>query len=222
MLIQCRLFFIKESSLLSDFRNFVYLFNCMKIPFCFLIIFCSLTLQNFAQSSLNVKKQATKKVAKPSLQKNKDTLLISYVGDTLFASVKAESYQWLNCNANAGPIPGAVERFFLPEVPGLYAVQISLKGKVDTSACVVASIAQERVEQIPGLKIYPNPSNGVFMITVPDEMLGQNYKVLNSMGEIIMESKTSRQFRVNLLGYPDAQYFLMFESHKIKLVKLSH
>lgn len=193
----------------------------MKLRLLLLFVFCCLSLQNFAQSSVKSKRPATKKVVKTKsdLKQIKDTLIVYHAGDTLLSSIKADSYQWLNCIANAGAIPGATGRWFLPLVSGSYAVQITSKRKEKTSVCVEVSIALDVADQIPGLKIYPNPSIGIFMITVPVEIVGHNYDLLNSMGEIIVQGKIARQFRVNLLGYPDGKYYLRMENHKFGLVK---
>jgi hypothetical protein len=195
----------------------------MKIRSILFLIFLSFSLQTYAQAPVKSKKPAAKKIvkAKPLQSVIKDSLFVKQIGDTLFSSQKGDSYQWINCHANAGEIPGAVGRWYIPSVAGTYAIQVTTKKGIKKSSCLEINVKTETADQIPGLKIYPNPSSGIFMITVAEEMIGIDYEVLNSMGEIIMHNKTTRQFRVNLLGYPNADYFFSFARHKVKLVKFA-
>ena len=195
----------------------------MKIRLIFLLVFLSFSLHNTAQTPVKNKKPVAKKIVKPKPHKPaiKDTLFIKQVGDTLFSSQKGDTYQWINCHANGGEIPGAIGRWYIPAVTGTYAIQVTTKKGTKKSSCLDINVKTETADQIPGLKIYPNPSNGIFMITVSELMVGQDYEILNSMGEIILHNKTSRQFRVNLLGYPNADYYFSFARRKVKLVKLA-
>lgn len=181
----------------------------------------AIALQNTAQVPVKSKKPVSHKMVKgkPKQVILKDSLYVLQVGDTLFSSKKADSYQWYNCVVNGGEIPGATSQWFLPVVSGTYSVQVKVKGKSRKSNCKAITISTQNIEQIPGFKIYPNPSSGIFMVTVSDEMVGTDYDVFNSMGEVVMHDKMTRQFRVNLLSYPNADYYLSFAKHKVKLVK---
>jgi len=79
-------------------------------------------------------------------------------GDTLFATPDqpADSYQWGNCADNS-PISGATNAWFVPAVPGMYYVWITLGNCVSVSDCVnfggvgIAESAQTAI------RLYPNP-----------------------------------------------------------------
>jgi len=83
-------------------------------------------------------------------------------GDTIIANQTAASYQWLNCDSGYAVISGATNQSYTPAATGNYAVEITLNGCKDTSACVdvvVVGIQTPAAEKAL-LHVYPNPSAG--------------------------------------------------------------
>lgn len=63
-----------------------------------------------------------------------DTSLL-YIGSSLTANLFADSYQWLDCDDNYSILTGETNQSFFPQSVGNYAVEITLNGCTDTSAC---------------------------------------------------------------------------------------
>ncbi len=55
--------------------------------------------------------------------------------NVLTADQASATYQWLDCNNTYSPIPNATNQTFTPSITGNYAVEITLNGCSDTSAC---------------------------------------------------------------------------------------
>ncbi len=64
---------------------------------------------------------------------------VAATASTLAALGFAFNYQWLDCNNNYAPIPGANGSSFTPTSTGSYAVEINQNGCVDTSSCYFIS-----------------------------------------------------------------------------------
>lgn len=109
-------------------------------------------------------------------------LIINNVTDTTFtlnensiiANNNNATYQWLDCNNNFNTIVNEIDQEFTAIASGLYAVELTENGCVDTSICTAISIVglinQNNLES--KIKVYPNPSNGIYNIefqnTIPD------------------------------------------------------
>jgi hypothetical protein len=83
----------------------------------------------------------------------------------LQAQATSALYQWLDCSNGFAPIPGATSAAFLPSIGGLYAVEVTQNGCVDTSACFVVTVTD-----LPNwvaeshVQVFPNPSSGVVYV----------------------------------------------------------
>ncbi len=83
---------------------------------------------------------------------------------SLTALATGASFQWLDCQDNFSPIPGANSAIFTPTVNGEYAVEITQNNCVDTSACyVINQIGVSTFNQLD-IRIFPNPNTGQFTI----------------------------------------------------------
>ncbi len=75
-------------------------------------------------------------------------------------------YQWINCDSNV-LIPGETSSTFTPEVRGNYACVITYQGCVDTTDCVEVEPSGVAENGVPLMRIYPNPTKGVFTVSAP-------------------------------------------------------
>lgn len=118
---------------------------------------------------------------------------VSRSGITLTAlntSLIGANFQWVDCNNNFAPINGATSNTFTPNGNGSYAVAISDPNNSicsDTSSCfLVNSVGNRESHQLKNVTIYPNPSlSGLVQIEIGDLHKNLNYKVVNSIGQIV-------------------------------------
>ncbi len=83
--------------------------------------------------------------------------------DTLKSNLSNDSYQWLNC-ADFTTISGATWYWYKPNKDGSYAVEVSVNGCKDTSACFELKGLYANVLKKMNPIIFPNPSqNGSFV-----------------------------------------------------------
>lgn len=116
---------------------------------------------------------------------NVDTSILKS-GTQLFAAVNT-SYQWIQCNPYQ-VISGETNQSYNATANGSYACIVIQNGCTDTTNCVTVSgiSGTNNTFLENSLKIYPNPSNGVFTF----ELNEQNYdtiEISNQLGETIME-----------------------------------
>ncbi|NRA10384.1 MAG: LamG domain-containing protein [Crocinitomicaceae bacterium] len=60
---------------------------------------------------------------------------VTQAGALLTADQAGATYQWLDCDNSYAVIPGEIIQTYTPAVTGNYAVEVSMNGCVDTSAC---------------------------------------------------------------------------------------
>jgi hypothetical protein len=83
---------------------------------------------------------------------------------TITATMAGASYQWLNCE-NYAPIAGATGQSFTAVDNGDCAVEITINGCVDTSACAnITGIGALESDFGQLLNVYPNPTAGHVII----------------------------------------------------------
>ncbi len=123
-------------------------------------------------------------------------------GVVLTAESNSNTYQWLDCDANYDPIPGATNAFFIPTVNGNYSVIIDSAFCSDTSACF--AIYTIGIDELNGeaVLISPNPSSGEFSIQFDAEKSNVNVMIYNQEGRIIrneiFSNKTEIPFNLNV------------------------
>lgn len=94
------------------------------------------------------------------------------------------SFNWLDCNAAFGAIPGASSPTYTSLVNGSYAVRISENGCADTSVCIVINSADLTPLLLDQLTLYPNPSNDGYF-TVNYDGIIEAIDVVDMLGRII-------------------------------------
>lgn len=147
---------------------------------------------------------------------NADTaVLIDSTTATLIADSAASSYQWLDCNNNYSVINGATSQSFTPAQNGIYAVAITQNGCTDTSACFpVLNVGITEEYSFVYFSIYPNPTNGMFSITVNGLQQTQNrIEVYNTNSQkVFSENISSNKINIDLSHQPDGIYLVMLKT----------
>jgi len=93
-------------------------------------------------------------------------------------------YQWFDC-ATGLHLPGDTNQIFTPSQNGTYAVIISKEACVDTSACIIiASIGLPSLANF-NFDLYPNPSSGIVMLEIPEELSSSRIEIYNFQGALL-------------------------------------
>jgi hypothetical protein len=88
----------------------------------------------------------------------------------LKANQSGASYQWLDCGNGYAPLSGDTSQTLIVPASGDYAVEISLHGCVDTTACINSTlVGLNGLSQPANVRIYPNPAKGAVHLQLPSE-----------------------------------------------------
>jgi hypothetical protein len=154
---------------------------------------------------------------------NPATPITNYFNGTLISTVLGGqyNYQWYLDNV---AITGANADKHTPLVNGLYSVSVT-----DTNGCsayslntLVMDMSIDKPSQDFGVKIFPNPFNNAFNLTI--DKAPTFIKIYNSIGTLIYESRNVSQntnFNINLENYAAGIYVVQLQvgdkltSHKV-------
>jgi len=144
---------------------------------------------------------------------------VSQNGETLMANELVSAYQWLACDNNYAVIPGEVNQSYTATTNGNYAVEITKNGCVDTSACVaITGLSIESLDVNAAVKVYPNPSNGIF--TIDAEMALGTVYVMDIAGQIVHTfDATNKTTILDLTALTNGVYFLKAEGNDMQFTR---
>ncbi|MFT5818996.1 MAG: hypothetical protein ACI8ZM_000218 [Crocinitomix sp.] len=136
------------------------------------------------------------------------------VDETLLEALEDDmDYQWITCDPFE-IIDGATSQAFIATESGDYAVIITDGDCADTSDCYTVVIEDDPgigfEESVFGasITIYPNPSNGNFVIN-GDLLIGTEIRIYNSIGAIVYETTaTSNSHAVSITNQSSGIYLL--------------
>ncbi len=97
------------------------------------------------------------------------------------------TYQWLDCDANNAPIPGATSQSFSPPVSGTYAVQLTTNGCVAVSDCFSFAGLNSVNFAEDAIQLFPNPTSGEFTVMGIPTAAVQSVKVYDVLGKVVVE-----------------------------------
>ncbi|NOQ76011.1 MAG: T9SS type A sorting domain-containing protein [Crocinitomix sp.] len=70
-------------------------------------------------------------------------------------------------------------------------------------------LSTEVLDNERDIEVYPNPSDGMFSVNVPEELIGANYTLTDMTGKVITKGITSiSQSNIDLSEFPNGQYIL--------------
>lgn len=104
---------------------------------------------------------------------------------TLTADVSGATYQWIHCLNNSA-IAGATSQSYAPPIAGGFAVITTTATCVDTSICV--QVGNAGIEELgnENISVYPNPTNGVFVVENNNNGLIQQIFIRDMQGKLIL------------------------------------
>ena len=126
---------------------------------------------------------------------------------TLMADATGVTYQWIDCSDSTA-IAGETAQSFTASVTGMYAVIIDNGSCSDTSACVNVSIGGIDDLIDLGMKVAPNPSNGMFEVTF-DNMVSGTVTIVDAKGKLIeTRDVNSNTLTIDLRSNQSGLYFM--------------
>lgn len=145
---------------------------------------------------------------------------IALNGMLLTSNQNGAGYQWLDCNANRIPIPGATSQVYTVAKSGDYAVIINLAGCSDTSDCMrVNAIGLNNHLRINSdIVVFPNPNPGTFTIQSEHDVF---FYLVNELGQTIdfFELNSINAHTVNIERISSGIYYIFGLSNSQKIQK---
>jgi len=113
---------------------------------------------------------------------------------TLEAQAFGLSYQWLDCDNGFAVILGATDAAFTPIDPGVYALQITQNGCVDTSGCHTISSGLSLFTKFPTpVSIYPNPGQQQLQVDMGRIYPEIHLEIWNLTGQKVLDERFENQ-----------------------------
>jgi len=128
-------------------------------------------------------------------------------GVTLSSSTTGATYKWLDCNNSYATVSGETSQTFVATVNGSYAVEVTLNGCVDTSACYSVTTAGINSYIQSTYKLYPNPVNNELTIESQGEV--NEIEIYNLTGQLLQtENPKSSIIKINFSAYQQGVYLI--------------
>lgn len=137
----------------------------------------------------------------------------------LSANQVGATYQWLDCDNGNAVIPSETGQTFTATVNGNYAVEVTIGGCTDTSACeAVTGVGVKEVANNT-VSIYPNPTDGMVNINLGSNNSTVDYTISSIEGRLIETGKTStNNITVDLSKESKGVYFIKINTENISIV----
>ena len=136
---------------------------------------------------------------------------ISVDENTLIANNINASYQWIECDDQFLPIPGATNQTFTPTQNGSYACIINQNGCSDTSSCyTISTIGIDENYLSSGIKVYPNPANDKLYIDLNTLISGGRIEIINTLGKVVLQKEigVSKVIELNIDHLKAGEYIV--------------
>jgi CubicO group peptidase (beta-lactamase class C family) len=73
------------------------------------------------------------------------------------------------------------------------------------------------------IQLYPNPTSDIFNVSIASELIGQGYKIINQLGQVVMEGKiTEENFLIDARNIENGMYNLLFSSTLFRKIIVNH
>ena len=126
---------------------------------------------------------------------------LSQSGFTLTADNANGTYQWIYCDSNNLPIPGATNQSYTALVSGNYAVVITENNCSDTSACtLVDGVGIIDITKDIAVKVFPNPAGAdLSSVTIEVENLTDYQIVIRDIAGKVVFNKEHLNLKSNTI-----------------------
>lgn len=127
------------------------------------------------------------------------------------------TFQWLDCQQGMAKIGGATNRDFSPTVDGRYAVSVTENSCTDTSVCVTFAMNGVSNPLMGSLRVYPNPTDEVFVIESGERLHGVTLQLVSMQGQLLRTWQLEQLTKLTLsvgAGLPRGLYYLCLSSNE--------
>lgn len=132
---------------------------------------------------------------------------ITQLGNVLQVSQQDATYQWVDCN-NRGVIVGENGRSFTPSTTGSYAVNVTIDGCTERSACYSVDALNNQNFNRYILDMYPNPVSDVLYIKRSNSQKAI-FSIYNMQGKKVHSMNSQIEFNtIYLEDLSDGLYFI--------------
>ncbi len=140
---------------------------------------------------------------------------VQETGSDLIANATDVEYQWLDCDDDFIPIPGATDQNIYPVINGNFAVQITDGNCVGVSDCYLFfSVNTQEHQWASEIGLHPNPTDGrVELDLTMSSQKELSFSVRNVLGELLWTERLNNQSRYEFdLDFPSGIYFIELEN----------
>ena len=134
---------------------------------------------------------------------------------TLTANQTGATYQWVDCDNGNAPIATATGQSYTATANGNYAVEVTVGSCTELSAC--ENITGVGVKEVTSnaVSIYPNPTSGLFTISLTNIKESVNYKITTLEGRLVEQANnvTQSNIQVDLTNESKGVYFLIIQEN---------
>lgn len=136
--------------------------------------------------------------------------------DTLKAIKSIDiTYQWLDCDNNNTPVPGAINHTYTPTQAGNYSVEYKFNSCKDTSNCYIVDYVLSFDDQnTQNIYISPNPAQDEIILHCTNSNSSiNNVGVINQLGikqHITVSEIGNRNYRIDISNLPRGLYLINF------------
>lgn len=142
-----------------------------------------------------------------------------FFSDGEFISDFTATNQWY---LNGEVIEGENSFTLTPEVTGFYSVSSIINGcaSIPTDEISFAATSINSLEDIANINVYPNPSNGLFTVSITNWEKPIDIKVIDVIGKVIWQDFNQNQtIEIQFLNQPKGVYFVKVQSEGYQAVK---
>ena len=133
---------------------------------------------------------------------------------TLTATETGATYQWLDCDNGYNPITDETSQCLTPIVSGNYAVEITQNDICEVvSECYIVTVIGISENVFGKSKIYPNPTNGIFIIDFPN-LAQSNIRITDITGKIIFYATNADEKQIDISGFENGIYIIRIQTDK--------
>lgn len=130
---------------------------------------------------------------------------------TITATQTGATYRWLDCDNSNAVISGATSQNYTAAINGSYAVEVTLNGCTDTSACVNMTTVGIQQINVINMSISPNPVKNVLNINAEEKI--NKLSIYNINGSLVQHYENGNN-SIDVSYLTKGMYILVVQSEK--------